>query len=160
MIELHELVKNCAPNVAPKTMLTIIKTESNGNPYIINDNTNKVTYRPKDKEEAINISFILLKMKHNLDLGLMQINSTNAKKMHLTLNNLFNPCDNIKTGALILSNNFRFELKKTSNEQLALLNAISMYNTGNSHKGFTNGYVSKVLKNSKQIILPPNKVLD
>lgn len=160
MIELLELVKNCAPNIAPKTMLTIIKTESNGNSLVINDNTSKVTYKPKDKEEAINIAFILLKMKHNLDIGLTQINTTNAKKMHLTLNRLFDPCENIKVGALILSKNFESELKKTSNEQIALLNAISMYNTGNTHKGFTNGYVSKVLNNSKKIMISSEKVFD
>ena len=75
----------------------------------------------QQKDDAINISFILIKKGHNLDFGLIQINLVNAKKFHLTLNNLFDPCENIKVGAKILTDNFIKTSRENSNEQIALL---------------------------------------
>ncbi len=163
MLDLFSIAALCAPNVATDTILSIIKTESNGNHLVINDNTTRSSYKPVTKDDAINISFILIKKGHNLDFGLMQINLVNAKKFHLTLNKLFDPCENIKVGSKILTDNFIKTSRENSNEQIALLKAVSMYNTGSSHKGFSNGYVKKVLGNAKIIKIPPDyseKVID
>ena len=155
MLDLVALVSLCAANVAPQTMLSIIKTESANNPLIINDNTSKTSYVPKTKNEAILLAYMLIKKGHNPDFGLTQINLANAKRFHLTLNNLFEPCENIKIGARILTNNFVTTSKSNANEQVALLKAISMYNTGNAHKGFRNGYVAKIVGNAKVINILP-----
>jgi type IV secretion system protein VirB1 len=163
MLNLIALVTLCAPNVAPNTMMSIIKTESANNPFVINDNTNQTSYKPKDKEEAILLSYMLIKKKHNLDFGLTQVNLSNAKKFHLSLNKLFDPCENIQIGAKILTENFVLASKTNKNEQVALLKAFSMYNTGNPHRGFRNGYVGKIIGNSKFIDIPPqlsNKPID
>lgn len=156
MLDLISLAALCAPNVATDTMVSIIKTESNGNHLVINDNTTKSSYRPFTKDDAINLSYVLIKKGHNIDFGLTQINLVNAKKFHLTLNNLFDPCENIKVGAKILTENFIRTSRENTNEQIALLKAVSMYNTGSSHKGFANGYVKKVIGNAKIIKIPPN----
>lgn len=145
---MFELVKQCAPNIAPETMLAIIKTESNNNFLVINDNTLKKAHFPKTKEEAINLSYVLIKKGHNLDFGLTQINLANAKKYKLTLNNIFNPCINIKYGAKIITDAYFLALKTTNDEQMTLLKALSTYNTGSQEKGFINGYVLKVIKNT------------
>lgn len=155
MLNLIDLVTLCAPNVSPQTMMSIIKTESANNPLVINDNTNKTSYKPKNKEEAIFLSYVLIKKGHNLDFGLTQVNLSNAKKFHLSLNSLFDPCENIKAGAKILTDNFAITSKTNENEQVALLKAFSMYNTGNQHRGFGNGYVKKILGNAKIINISP-----
>lgn len=163
MLNLIALVTLCAPNVAPQTMMSIIKTESANNPLVINDNTNKTSYKPKDKEEAVLLSYVLIKKGHNLDFGLTQVNLSNAKKSHLSLNSLFDPCENIKAGAKILTDNFAMTSKMNENEQVALLKAFSMYNTGNPHRGFHNGYVGKIVGNAKLINISPqieNKSID
>ena len=157
MIDIITLVKECAPNVAPETMLAIIKTESNNNFLVINDNTAKTTYKPKSKEEAVTLSYVLIKKGHNLDFGLTQINLVNAKKFKLTLNKLFDPCENIKNGAKIITNAYLSASKTTDNEQFALLKAFSTYNTGNPHKGFKNGYVNKIIENASKLEVNPNK---
>lgn len=155
MINLIALVTLCAPNVAPHTMMSIIKTESANNPLVINDNTNKTSYKPKSKREAVLLGYLLIKKGHNLDFGLTQVNLSNAKKFHLSLNKLFDPCENIKVGAKILTDNFLITSKTTKNEQVALLKAFSMYNTGNPHRGFRNGYVGKIIENAKIINISP-----
>ncbi|WP_161998012.1 lytic transglycosylase domain-containing protein [Silvanigrella paludirubra] len=151
MIDLISLVKECSPHVAPETMLTIIRTESSGNHLVVNDNTTKTSYKPKTKEEAVNLSYVLIKNGHNLDFGLTQINLINAKKFKLTLNKIFDPCENIKHGAKIFTQAFLNASKVTNNEQYALLKAFSTYNTGNPHKGFKNGYVNKIIENASKI---------
>lgn len=155
MLDLITLVTVCATNIAPKTMITIIKTESANNPLVISDNTSRTSYAPKNKQEAVLLSYILIKKGHNLDFGLTQVNLSNAKKFHLSLNNLFDPCENIKAGANILTNNFAIASKTDENKQVALLKAFSMYNTGNPHRGFHNGYVEKIIGNAKTINIPP-----
>lgn len=157
MLELYNLVQECAPNIAPQTMLSIIKTESNNNPFVINDNTTKTTYFPKSKKEAVSVGYVLIKQKHSLDFGLTQVNIFNARKYHSTLNSLFDPCINIKLGAKILTDNFLRENAKSNDEQIALLKSFSRYNTGNPHSGFSNGYVEKVLKNAVFIKVSPSK---
>ena len=157
MLDLLSLVSFCAPHIAANTMVSLIQTESSGNPLVVNDNTNKTAYFPKDTKEAVLLSYVLLKKGQNLDFGLTQLNIKNARKFNLTLNKLFDPCENIKYGALILSENFKLTSRNTDNKQAALLQALSMYNSGNPHRGFSNGYVKKVLDRAKVININPNK---
>ena len=156
MLDLVTLVKICAPQVEPSTMLAVIKTESRGQPFIINDNSIKKSFVFNDKNKAIEFSYSLIQKKHNLDFGLTQINLKNAQKYHLTLNRVFDPCENIKYGGLILTNAY-LKNSKNNGEQVALLKSFSVYNTGNTHKGFTNGYVGKVVNNATVIQIPPHK---
>ena len=156
MLDLVSLVKECAPQVSVSTMLAVIKTESNGQPFIINDNSIKKSFVFNDKNKAIETAYILIRKNHNLDFGLTQINLKNAQKYHLTLNEIFDPCENIKFGGLILTNAY-LKNSKNNDSQSALLKSFSVYNTGNSHKGFTNGYVGKVVDNATVIQIPPHK---
>lgn len=156
MLDLVTLVKECAPQVSPSTMLAVVKTESNGHPFIINDNSLKKIFDFENKEDAIKASYILVKKGHNLDFGLTQINLKNAQKFHLTLNKIFDPCENIKYGGLILTNSYIRNSKK-DDSQTALLKSFSAYNTGNNSKGFRNGYVDKVIENSAIIQIPKKK---
>jgi soluble lytic murein transglycosylase-like protein len=67
-------------DISPQLLWSIAKTESNLNPKAINRNTNG-----------------------SYDYGVMQINSTWAKKLGTTWNALSDPCTNVKVGAWILS---------------------------------------------------------
>jgi type IV secretion system protein VirB1 len=147
MIELG-LILACAPGVHPSTIKEIVRVESAGNPLAVNINTkNGVRLRPaikiKTMEEAIAVSYAAMRRGHTVDMGYMQINSANLPKLGYTVENIFYPCANIKAGAAILSSAYARALPKHKNEQAALQEALSVYNTGNRRWGLENGYVAK-----------------
>lgn len=132
----------CAMYVAPATLNAIISVESGGNPLAIHVN-NGQTPIVKNKQEAINQTKKLIAQGYSVDIGLMQVNSKNLPKLGITIENIFDPCTNIKAGSMILSENYNRALKITPNQQEALEIALSLYNTGTTYRGFENGYVKK-----------------
>lgn len=137
------LAKHCAPQVAPLTLAALAKTESKFEPLTIFDNTARRSYRYSVQRDAIKSAEELITRRHSIDIGLMQINSANIRRLGMTLRTAFDPCRSISGAASILSRNYN-SIRKSASPQAALLNAISMYNTGSSVKGFRNGYVKKV----------------
>lgn len=143
LICITTLAGQCGPAVDPSTTRAIITVESGGNPYAIGDNTVKKSFSPKTKTEAVRLAAKLLARGHNLDLGLMQVNSCHLKTGKFTLADLFNPCRNIAIGTSILADFYRRH-DTGEPESLVLFKALSAYNTGSAWRG--PGYVNKVLK--------------
>lgn len=149
MIEVGMLIQQCAPDVAPDTIRAIIRTESGFDPLALNVNgTARLAGRPKTAEEAVQWSQWLIDRGHSVDMGLMQINSRNLKRLNLTVAEVFQPCQNIKAGAQILTADYQRAAKIHGEGSKALLLAISAYNTGSFERGFRNGYVEKVVKHA------------
>ena len=143
------LTQACAPQVAHETMAAIIKTESSFQPFAIGVNGGaKLVRQPKTKEEAIVTANWLIKNGYNIDLGLGQINSSNLPKINLSIEDAFEPCKNIAAAATILHSNYLIASRKTQGNQAALYAALSAYKTGSFAKGFSNGYVQKVINNA------------
>lgn len=133
----------CIQDVNPATIQQIINVESKGNILALNVNGTRQPRPARTKEEAIKIAAAFIKQGYSVDMGLMQINSNNLKKYGISLKSVFDPCVNIRTGSQILHNNFDSAIKTNSEPQKALQIALSMYNTGDKWRGFSNGYVSK-----------------
>lgn len=147
MIDLA-LIMACASNVAPSTIQAIIKVESNGNPLAVNVNKRDgidypLTKKIKTTGEAVSASYAAIAAGHTVDMGYMQINSVNLKRLGYTVEDMFDPCKNIQAGARILSEAYKQALPIHGNEQAALRAALSAYNTGNFRGGFANGYVQR-----------------
>lgn len=123
-----QLAASCAPGVAAETLSAIARTESSFDPFVIGDNTTRRSHRPQDQAEAIRTATTLLAAGHSLDLGIMQINNSNLNWVGLTVETAFDPCENIRAGATVLT-------------------AFSRYNTGSPTRGFRNGYVQRVVAN-------------
>ncbi len=145
-----DLILACAPNVHPITIQALIKNESSGNPLAVGINTkNGVKLKPTIKidtaPKAIAVTYAALALGHSVDMGYMQVNSVNLKRLGYTVDEMFyDQCKNIKAGAQIFTEAYLQELPKhNGNEQAALSAALSIYNTGNSRNGFMNGYVGK-----------------
>lgn len=148
ILDLPILIKECAPFVGSHTIHSIIMTESQGNPYVIYDNTTKKSYTLSSLDDAITTARIAVSEGHNVDLGLMQINSSNLSAYNIDIENIFDPCTNISTGALILKGGYMRAVRAYGSGRKALLSALSEYNTGSLKKGFRNGYVKKILSKS------------
>jgi len=136
------MLTDCGPAVSPETTQAIIQVESGGNPLAIGDNTLKRSFSPKTTAEAVELASRLINQGHNIDIGLMQINSCHIRPMNLTLQELFDPCHNIRIGTTILAEFYRQH--KTSDPVQSLFRALSAYNTGQAWKGA--GYVNKILE--------------
>lgn len=143
------LAQECAPWVAHETMAAIVKTESAFRPLAIGVNGGaKLSRQPETKAEAVATANWLMARGYNIDLGLGQVNSSNLAKTGLTVEDAFEPCKNLAAAASILHWNYQAASRKVPGEQAALHAALSAYNTGSFTKGFSNGYVQKVVNNA------------
>jgi type IV secretion system protein VirB1 len=134
-------LSQCGPAVAPSTTRAIIQVESGGNPLAIGDNNLKKSFAPQTKSEAVSLATQLITQGHSVDLGLMQINSCHLVPMGLTLEDVFNDCQNVRIGTTILSGFYR--QYRTGDPAQSLMKALSAYNTGQAWKGAD--YVNRIL---------------
>lgn len=144
---LIDLAKKCSPTVSPTTMVTLIKTESKGNPLAIGLNGARLKSQPKTESQAVAWIKYLDKNGYNFDVGLGQVNIANIRKYKLKPEDLLQPCLNLQVSGYILTQNYIKAKKTTNDPQTALRKALSAYNTGNQKSGFYNGYLVKVLNN-------------
>uniref|UniRef100_C6DZ95 Lytic transglycosylase catalytic n=1 Tax=Geobacter sp. (strain M21) TaxID=443144 RepID=C6DZ95_GEOSM len=142
MLYTSTMLAECGPAVSAETTQAIIQVESGGNPFAIGDNTLKKSFAPKSAADAVQLATRLIGEGHNIDLGLMQINSCHIRPMKLSLAELFDPCRNIRLGTTILADFYRQH--KTDDPAQSLFRALSAYNTGQSWKGAD--YINKILQ--------------
>lgn len=145
-LALAQLLQSCAPNIGPRTMTAIINVESGGNPLAVRDNTGDRSYYPKTTEEAVRLANYLLSRRHNLDLGISQVNSANFSGLGMSVREAFDPCVNIRNGASILAGDYRHAVSKFGPGQYALRRAIGAYNTGSLYAG--DKYISMILSSA------------
>lgn len=140
------LAEQCAPHVAPPTLLAIARTESGLNPLAIGVNGPRAT-RPAatTPESAVAAARSLIAAGRDIDIGLAQINIRNFPRLGLSLEAAFDPCRNLAAAAQILGEGYARGRARHGAGQAALGVALSVYNTGHIERGFANGYVARVL---------------
>jgi soluble lytic murein transglycosylase-like protein len=101
----------CVETVAREARLSrsllqaIVWVESRGEPWALNVNMGKSGWpiRPASEPEARRWIAWLLARGHNVDLGLMQINSRHLGRLRLSAERLLDPCVNLRAGARLLN---------------------------------------------------------
>jgi type IV secretion system protein VirB1 len=141
------LASQCAPTVAPETVLAIIRTESSGEPFALNVNGGRQPARQSNAADAAAVAQQYVAAGYSVDLGLGQINSRNMRWLGLTWETVFDPCTNVAALGRVLTTNYN-AVKAGRDPQTALRVALSMYNTGSQTRGSRNGYVAKVVGNA------------
>jgi type IV secretion system protein VirB1 len=144
------LAQRCGSNVSPLTLAAVAKTESRFETLMLLDNTTQISHAYTALEPAASIAEHLIAKGHSVDIGLMQINSANLRKLGLKARDALDPCMSIRAGASILTHDF-LSSGQAPTPQIALRNALSMYNTGNTTFGYKNGYVGKVENAAKSL---------
>lgn len=148
-----DLARQCAPGVAVETMLSVVYTESRFNTLAIGINRGgSAKPRPRTYAEAVTTAYALIRAGYNIDLGLGQINSSNLRKLNLSIEDAFDPCRSLAAAATILTANYLRALPRSQSTQHALATALSIYNTGKEWRGFTNGYVGRVYGSAGTIV--------
>lgn len=120
----------CAPRVAPRTTLAIMQVESGGQPWAINDNDARRSYFEPSKDAAVSLAQELLAQGHNIDMGLMQVNSSHLPTLKLSIDALFDPCVNVAVGSQILVDAYRSAARTYGPGERALAHAFQIYNSG------------------------------
>ncbi len=131
-----ELLMMCAPAVDPVTMAAVVKQESGGQPWVVNNNTTKKSVTFTSKSAAVAASVAGIGRGESVDMGLAQINSNNLPALGLSVDQVFDPCTNIAAGARILATGY----ERTG----SLGGALSMYNTGRADSKMGVAYAQKV----------------
>jgi type IV secretion system protein VirB1 len=127
---LTQLSTACAPQVAPQTLAAIAQVESQRDPLAIGDNTAHRSYRPRSKTEAVALAQHLIAAGHNIDAGITQINRGNWAWLGLTAATVFDPCQNLRAAATVLT-------------------AFSAYHTGSPTRGMR--YAMRVVANTRTV---------
>jgi type IV secretion system protein VirB1 len=120
-------------SVAPNTTLALMGVESGGHPWEIGDNDSDPhqSYNFDTKEEAVAKANELLALGHNLDLGLMQVNSSHMQTYGVSTSDVFEPCRNVNIGTEIMYSAYHTALKDYPPGSSALFHAFIAYNCGN-----------------------------
>ena len=147
------LAAQCAPAVAPETLLSVVQVESRFDPLAIGVNgAPRITVAPTSIDDAVGKARDLMAAGRSIDLGLAQINSKNLSWLGLSLQEVFEPCTNLRAAARILQDGYVRSDAVRVGEQAALKTALSYYNTGHPVRGFSNGYVGKVTAAAERIV--------
>ena len=154
--QLRTLAAHCASRVHPDTIEAITRQESGLHPFALSINYPKteaarqghpqtfyeLARQPHNKAEAINWTRWFVTHGHSVSIGLMQVNSIEAKRIGVAdLRALFEPCVNLAAGAVILQESYRGK----SHDLNGLSQAFAIYNAGNVALGTQNGYASGVV---------------
>ena len=131
-----ELLMMCAPAVDPVTMAAVVKQESGGQPWVVNNNTTRKSITFASKPAAVAAAVAAVGRGESVDMGLAQINSKNLPALGLSVDQVFDPCTNLAAGARILAAGYQ--------QTGSLSGALSVYNTGRSDSKIGVAYAQKV----------------
>lgn len=143
------LAHTCAPNVDRETLAALVRTESGFNPYAIGVVGGHLERQPATLAVALATARELDARGFSYSVGLTQVNNRNFVKYGETVESMFEPCRNLRTGAAILTDCFARSRGAIPNQQQALRAALSCYYSGNFTTGFETGYVSRVVSNAR-----------
>jgi type IV secretion system protein VirB1 len=156
----EKLAAECAPDVHPATLKSVVSTESSWNPYAIGVVGARLDRQPRNLAEAVATARDLERKGFNFSLGLGQVNRYNLSRYGETVETVFDPCRNLRAGSAILKNCYQHAKARISDEQQALRAAFSCYYSGNFTRGFypdktgQASYVQKVVANTAGTVQP------
>lgn len=135
------------PHIGPAAwMQAIVRVESGGNPLAINVNgSQRLARQPRSMPEAVATARWLQANGYNFDAGIAQINVANFSRFGLTADTAFDVCRNLQAAGRLFNADYAVAYRQTHNAVQAVQDALSMYNTGNKSRGYTNGYVHRVI---------------
>lgn len=145
------LADRCAPSVARETLLSVVYHESGLDTLVIGDNATGRRVHPQSRREAVHTAQTLIALGHSIDMGLGQINSRTAPGLGLTVFGAFDACQNMAAAGAMMERSYR-KVAGAGSAQRSLAAMLSIYNTGNSWRGFGNGYVGRVYHAAATII--------
>ncbi|API61329.1 hypothetical protein BSL82_17995 (plasmid) [Tardibacter chloracetimidivorans] len=143
-----DLARQCAPSVAPATILAIAHAESELDTLAINVNGGPKLRPATSAADAAALAQRYIAAGYSVDLGLGQINSNNLGWLGLSVEDTFDPCRNLAAAARVIGLNYSTAARGGASGPEAMGIALSLYNTGKPRRGFANGYVARVYRSA------------
>jgi type IV secretion system protein VirB1 len=157
--EFLQLAEACARPVPAATLLAIARTESSLRPWALSLNRPRrlaraagvagearLARQPRSREEAVRWAERLVGRGLSVSLGVMQVSSEELQRLGVPLAVAFEPCHNIRIGALLLSYHYQAATFRGGTAAVPLAEALSRYNSGHPTRGAHSGYVDKVFR--------------
>ncbi len=136
------LAQQCAPEIATEAVVPLVVTESGGDDLSININKG-----PRVRVASIGEGAALVRRYmaagFTVDVGLAQVNSANFARLGVTVEQVFDPCTNLRLASSMLQEGYGRAIRHYSGLD-AISATYSLYNTGTLTRGFRNGYVGRV----------------
>nr|WP_276589271.1 lytic transglycosylase domain-containing protein [Sphingomonas sp. GM_Shp_2] len=143
------MARTCAPDIATEAIVPLVVTESGGDALRININKGpRVRVRSIAEGAAVVRRYIA--SGSTVDVGLAQINSMNFARLGVTIEEVFEPCANLRLASLILQRSFAVASRYYAGID-AISATYSLYNTGRLTRGFRNGYVGRLWSSAKSL---------
>ena len=136
------LAQQCAPEIATEAVVPLVFTESGGDDLSININKGP-RVRAASIAEGAALVRRYLAAGYTVDVGLAQVNSANFARLGVTVEQVFDPCTNLRLASSILRAGYALAIQHYSGLD-AISATYSLYNTGTLTRGFRNGYVGRV----------------
>lgn len=136
------LARACAPEIAAEAIVPLVLTESGGDPLRINVNKGP-RVRALSGAEGSAIVRRYMAAGYTVDVGLAQINSANFASLGVTVEEVFEPCTNLRLASIVLQRSYDLAARHYTGLD-AISATYSLYNTGTLTRGFRNGYVARV----------------
>lgn len=144
------LAARCAPGVPVWVLRGVARTESDFHPWMLHDNSTHASASPASLAAAEAEAAAWMAEGHSVDLGLMQINGANLPALGMTIGAALDPCASLAGGAAVLRAAYGTG-PVGAGQQMALLMALSIYNTGSPLKGIMNGYARRVMRHADEV---------
>ena len=136
------LAQQCASEVATEAVVPLVVTESGGDDLSINVNRGP-RVRAGSIAEGAALVRRYMAQGYTVDVGLAQINSANFARLGVSVEQVFDPCTNLRLASSMLQEGYSLASRHYSGLD-AISATYSLYNTGTLTRGFRNGYVSRV----------------
>jgi type IV secretion system protein VirB1 len=129
------LAMKCAPDVHHDLLGRVATVESSGNPFAIGVVGGHLAHQPQTLSQALATVRSLDAGGWNYSMGLIQVNVHNIARFGQTVQGIFDPCTNLKTGAAILRECYERALARKLGGDTAVHAALSCYYTGDLDRG-------------------------
>lgn len=102
-VAFSELLDRCAPSAPGRELTAIVRQASGFEPHVIGTGGRKsVSIQAGSKAEAITLATELMVGGQRIRIGLAQIDSSDLKRLGVSLTDAFEPCGNLKAAAQLL----------------------------------------------------------
>ncbi|ACD21629.1 transglycosylase SLT domain-containing protein [Paraburkholderia phytofirmans] len=135
------------PGVDRRLSASLVRQESNFNPYAIGLDGKEVLYlQPRSYQEAVQTAVNLMREGKGFSVGLSQIHISNVRRYGMTWQQAFDPCSNLMAGGSILKGFYSQAVNKGYRGQDAVFAALRGFNSGDVGNSISNGYASSILR--------------
>lgn len=141
-----ELAQRCAPEIATEAVVPLVMTESGGDALRINVNKGPRVQATTIAEGAALVRRYMA-AGYTVDVGLAQVNSANFARLGASIEQVFDPCTNLRLASRVLQDSYALASRSYGGLD-AISATYSLYNTGSLTRGLRNGYVRRVWANA------------